>query len=74
MQAYIDTETKVSEALLAEAKGFLELFAAVKDQESKDVALELRRCAGVCLKWCRKCAAAVVDVSSWVLSYSLPMG
>jgi hypothetical protein len=54
LQVYIDTENKVTQENLLQANGFLELIANVKGAESKDIALELRRCAGACLKWCRK--------------------
>lgn len=58
MQSYMDTETSVDEAKLKEVKGYLELITEVEGPESKSVVLELRRCAGKCLQWCRKCASS----------------
>ena len=58
MQSYMDTETTVDESKLKEVKGYLELITKVEGPEIKSVVLELRRCAGKCLQWCRKCAAS----------------
>lgn len=54
----MDTATAVDDAKLKEVKDFLELITKVEGPESKAVILELRRCAGKSLQWCRKCAAS----------------
>jgi hypothetical protein len=55
MQSYMDTETAVDEAKVKDITGCMEMIAKVEGAEKRAVVLELRRCAGKCLQWCRKC-------------------